>query len=953
MQLSSERLIVPHYESQLLQLLGSVAILAQRHSRDFSDVFLAAFTRTEESSGESHKERKQRLVAWLGLYSKFTGPRSLYRSEDLHSFFERTLAYPDTTVQRASLECLVRWKSAAITANADRLRNILEQSKLRDELLQVVSGEEAGGVAETHRAEVMPLFIRIVYGLMTSRQGRSSAGSGQGRSGRRAAILGSLRTCSQSELDVLIDLAISPFRPQLDASDELVLSQAPDVALNRQNGFLGLLLDILKHLARHIVHRWHDLLRVVINILHHANATIMAQTSAAEVVQDEDEDQEEDEDESPTRSPLPVLRRLRQLAFKRLADFVKTDLEFDFAPYIGAIVPSDVTPRLAKLPAENAQAPSAMFELLASWSLRRDTLSYYVDYDAGILPAIFGCLSVRNAKPAVIHRVLDVISSLVAFADEDGGVASMVGREIISPSLDSLLTNLSAILSSHLDLMGRGKTLGQRLVSVLTTLTPYIDAQSHAEAFLALLVPLLRKSSKGTPERVRIDLLKTTAALVPIAKLSPSAELFDDLFGATSTLFSTVQSRNGRIQLAAALASIAAIDASLATAASILVDLNSFSKTRSEEPDFDRRLDAYSKLNEQLYAQLPRRMWAAVLHDALFHVRDDQELVIRSSASFTLRRLIQVAADQPAEYKDLVEKTLMAGIRTSLRAQSDAVRAEVLSVLSFAVEQLDAFPDLAQLKCLLVGGDSEANFFNNIQHVQTHRRTRALRRLADEVEAGNVAGKIISDLFTPLLDHFLLDTNESKNAELANEAISCLGRLCARLGWTPYSKIAYHYLRLARKTAPQQRLCIRALVAVLRGFHLDEATESKVLAIVSERLLPSLLAFLEQRDEQNEEMRIPVAEGIAALINKLPDGMRHAPTVGLLMNLSSILRSFAQSVRDQARQALCNITALMGGEVFPTVIKELRSALQRGPQLHVLAFTVHAILLRVTSADHT
>ena len=199
-------------------------LLAQRHSRDFTEVFLMCFQRDDTPTkkspeeeafvqpDESAKERKLRLLAWLGLYAKFSNPKALFRSADLDAHFRTLLAFPDVDVQKLALDCVLRWKSPALKANAERLKNLLDVSKLRDELLQFVSATEAGGLDPLHRDEIVPLFIRITYGIMTSRQGRASTSSGQGRAGRRAAILGALRTCTSDELGTLVDLTVGPLR---------------------------------------------------------------------------------------------------------------------------------------------------------------------------------------------------------------------------------------------------------------------------------------------------------------------------------------------------------------------------------------------------------------------------------------------------------------------------------------------------------------------------------------------------------------------------------------------------------------------------------------------------------------------------------------------------------------------------------------------------------------------
>lgn len=267
-----------------------------------------------------------------------------------------------------------------------------------------------------------------------------------------------------------------------------------------------------------------------------------------------------------------------------------------------------------------------------------------------------------------------------------------------------------------------------------------------------------------------------------------------------------------------------------------------------------------------------------------------------------------------------------------------------------AVEHLSGILELDQLKCLLVDGDQEANFFYNIVHIQVHRRTRALRRLADDFEAGSMSSKVISDVFIPLLDHFIAGSDDKKDPDLVNETVQCLGRLAKHLAWSGYNKLVQQYSKLAKVVGSAQKASVRALVAVLKGFHFDLAADARLLGLVTGRILPDLLRYLEKREESDEEVRIPVAEGICAVVQYLPDATRSAHESSLLMALSQILRSQDQHLRDLTRQTLCNITATAGIESFPTVVKELRRALARGPQLHVLAFTVHAILVRLAAS---
>lgn len=964
-QIAPERLIVQSYEAQLLTLLSEIPNLAQRYSRDITEVFFNCFQRDDSNVSkeveegkpnyvhdESSKERKLRLLAWLGLYSKFSNPKALYRADDLAAHFRTLLAFPDVDVQKLALNCLLRWKTPALVANADRLQNLLDVSKLRDELLRFVSDTEAGGIDPNHRVEIVPLFIRITYGIMTSRAGRASASSGQGRAGRRAAILGALRTCASAELSTLVDLTIGPLKEMLNVVDGTFsfAAVAPNVSGKRQLGFLGLLADILKHLGKELVGRWPEMIGCVMNLLHFAQKGIDSENDDDEEEEKNVEETEEegDEDEEVKAAPL---RRIRQLGLKRLADFFRLEAGFDYTPYVVAAFPSFLSPRLASLPAENAQSPSSLLELFVTWSARRDLVHHLVDHDLDLLPSLYRCLTVRNVKPAVILRVFDIVASFLEFAEEDGGRTSVIGQTIIQPGVNVLLVELSGLFAATSGNVDAKNVVGQRQISLLCSLAPYVDSQEQAKNFLALVTPMLRKANKTVPEKVKTELLKIMTSLFPLARPLPSTPLYDRCSDAISSLFSSTRTRSARLQLVAAFITFAAVDPDFAATGTLIADLNSFSTKRSEEPDFDRRLAAFSLLNEKIYTTIRPADWIPIINNMLFFIQDPEELAIRSNAAFTLRRFVEIAGgvDAKPEIKAILTRVFLPGLRRSLNSKLEIVRAEILGVFAVAVEKCSGVAELDQLKCLLVDGDQEANFFNNIVHIQIHRRTRALRRLADEVEAGSISSKVVADIFTPLLDQFIMGADDKKDPDLVNETVQCLGRLAKHLAWSAYNKLAQHYLKEAKVIGSAQKACVRTLVVILKGFHFDLEADPRLLEITTGRLLPELLKYLEKREEIDEEIRIPVAEGISAVVQHLPVDARSSIETSLLMALAQILRSKDQHTRDLTRTTLCNIAASAGINVLPAMVKELRRALQRGPQLHVLAFTVHAILVRLAS----
>ena len=84
----------------------------------------------------------------------------------------------------------------------------------------------------------------------------------------------------------------------------------------------------------------------------------------------------------------------------------------------------------------------------------------------------------------------------------------------------------------------------------------------------------------------------------------------------------------------------------------------------------------------------------------------------------------------------------------------------------------------------------------------------------------------------------------------------------------------------------------------------------------------------------------------------LPPSTRNAQISRLITVLCQIFRSKSQETRDLTRDTLNKIAVILGPSYLAEILCELRTALTRGPHLHVLAYITHALLVHVTSDTH-
>ena len=969
-----------------MSTLGECSSLTEKHNRDLVPFFLSLV-----GPDAASKLSRQKLTAWLTLFAEFGNPKALYSTDILYSLYISFLSHPDRSLQSLALSCIFTYKSPHLSPYQDQIRILLDDTRWRDELTLL----DLGKIEPQHRAEVMNVIIRLLFGLMLEKRGRSHG------TDRRAAVLGTLASCTDGELGLLVDLMLRPFRSDSSSrrEEQFVLRVVPDGSSEKQQtGFLTLLGDVLKNLGPRLVSYWPALLGTTIDLIGRAQARIESTHHAGGVVEEDDipTDDMEDVDEDVPSSSSKTTRSVRQLGLKRFADFFQCPAPFDFTPYMKESFTSFISPRLSSLDKENTQAPSALLELFYAWTLHGDHVKFLVDHDGRVLPKVYDCLVAINVKPAVVSRIFDIVDRLLAFSTVD----DIIVETIVKPHVSLLLTNLAILTERTKGVASVATPLAQRQISILSEVAQYSTDAAQASTLFDLFAPLLRKPAKLVPEKVKVDLLKILGNLMGlIPGLSDrNTDVYAKTYALLSQLFQILRSRQSRLSLVSAFRSFALIDTTLQSLADLLESLNAYSMRRIEEPDFDRRLDAFANLNETLYKSLSEQDWLPLLYNMLHFIQDPAELAVRNNASFALRHFVDLVATAASpQYEATFTRILYPGLKNGLRSKNEMVRAEVLGVIAYAVAQCSGISALQEMQVLLAGGDEEANFFNNIHHVQVHRRSRALRRLAEQSDEGHLRSNTVAEIFIPLVGNYIASTS-SVDHHLVNEAILTTGRLAKHVAWGAYYALVQKYLRLSREKDESERVYIRTLVVLLDNFHfpmeeilpeiekpeeddmdtvvedgddnhkendhgglpsaISIPTASRNSALIADavnlRLLPNLLHHLEKRDSTTEDStRIPIAIGIVKVAKHLPAATREPQITRLITVLTQILRSRSQETRDLTRDTLARIAVSLGSSYLSLILREMRGALLRGPHLHVLAYVTHTLLVHVTSGEHT
>ena len=376
------------------------------------------------------------------------------------------------------------------------------------------------------------------------------------------------------------------------------------------------------------------------------------------------------------------------------------------------------------------------------------------------------------------------------------------------------------------------------------------------------------------------------------------------------------------------------------------------------------------------------RQWLPLLHNLIFFIRMDEEFgVLSSNSADGIRRFIKTAADCQSgslkeEFEEHMKSVVLPSIYAGARETSETARREYLRVFGFLLTVMPDWAPVADLGALLRGRQedtSEPTFFFDILSPATARQMEALRTLESSNSAEEFGSQNLGQFFIPLLEHFLFGrTDGSDDHGLGSQATNTIGSLAMSLHWNHWRTTFHRYISYIESRPEMQKQTVRllgkfcdALVlssdadapdamevdvpdgppAPAQRLRVTAPKRSQLATDVLNYFLPPLVKHLHQKDESEVSYRVPVGVVIVKLLRLLPPGQMDQKLAGVLTDICHILRSKSMESRDLARDTLVKIGVILGPSYFGFLLKELRGALTRGYQLHVLSYTMHSILV--------
>ncbi|KAK5990729.1 U3 small nucleolar RNA-associated 20-like protein [Cladobotryum mycophilum] len=955
-------------KAQALKVFKALPSIAERRSRQLVPQFLSWARDEDESAPATDEEAAQSQgtfwslsdrKALIGVFSQFVNPRVLYQHEQVYHALLVLLGNGDADVQKVALKSILTWKQEGVKSYQENLEYLLDEARFKNEIAVFLQGDEI--IKSEHRPELMPVLLRLLYGRAVSRKGVN---------------------LSVEDLGSFLDIAVGKLKDVqvvVPAAHRKKLFDEEIISPRKQFGFLNMILSLISELGTNVTPYMEKLVNTILYCLVHSCRQL------GNVGSDENEGQIEEEEKASTQS---LLKSTRSTGIKCLIALFQNAQDFQWEPYQDIIIEEVVAPRHENLPAETAQGVSGMLQLLSTWSNLPKAALFLAPHGTalpnGALPKLVECIGFEKGKEPVKIHTLAILQSLARLAMAPAAESEfneIIKAELLDPNAAMILSNITTVLKTS-DI---SNTLLEASIETILSLAPIFQDLDNVQAIIRISSFLLQQPARRVNPRLKGRILLIIESFVGLPDAGSDDTLLNDVYMTISALFSYFKDRENRQSLCRVLLAISKQDATIAEVSNLCNDLNTFKEGRIDEPDYDRRLAAFSAIANKRDIALAPKQWLPVLHNLIYFMKMDEEFgVLATNAADGIRRFIQDSADckdteVKTRFDDYLKNIFLPSAYAGAREPSDTVRREYLRVFGFLISTMPEWPPVADLSALLnerQEDSSEPSFFFNILSPAISRQLEALRTLENANSSKEMGSQNLAQFFIPLLEHFIYGRADSSDDHgLSAQAASTISNLAMSLHWNHFRTTLHRYIGYIESRPEQQKQTIRLLGKFTDAFLLAlqegsgaevmdvDQTESSSSAMqrlqltaprgselapyVLDYFLPPLTKHLHQKDESEVSYRVPVGITIVKLLKLLPGSQMDQKLAGVLTDICHILRSKALEARDMARETLVKIAVLLGPSHFGFILKELRGALTRGYQLHVLSYTMHSILIAV------
>uniref|UniRef100_A0A915PNY0 Uncharacterized protein n=1 Tax=Setaria digitata TaxID=48799 RepID=A0A915PNY0_9BILA len=722
---------------------------------------------------------------------------------------------------------------------------------------------------------------------------------------------------------------------------------------------------------------------------------------------------------------LKELRRLACSAFREIFRLCQ-DRKLE-ADEINAFIKYIIVPQCDKHYDNGVpKVPFNLVQVFLSWTsvpklfylLRLQIPSVSNDTQYSVLSLLCSMLSSKSVSELVKDKVVDGLLNLLTLADEvapDPVADIMLNKLPEIPGINSgtamVLCELPKILAFIFDSLlfkGENRKLNMKHLEVLNRLSEFVQDEEMIKRYISVLLTFLESGTVHSVDAVN-SLLSTVLRLIAVA--TDGTEFLKNLTNMQSTLMERSY-REILQKIEEAIANkLKENDKRKSELLSYIVNLDAWDGRRIDEPDYDKRHSAYLDLLKALTANevIDPVLLYLLLHNDYYVIVQAKDISLRSAAARNFRCVIEYFGNNMNEHEGQngIDSHMLPLVLKGLNDQKEIIRHDFVNLL---VSMIACFPEHKDFRYLIPlrnTAEIDLDFFENVTHMQIHRRQRAFYKLKQGLESGEIRipNGVLLRFVLPLLQPYIVDLSSNTSA-LSDAALALLTQIMRGTPWKKYFPMVDFYMKRLRKenVNVNHKAIVRVIVAIVDGFHFvvseneqherskekdeveindenDKSEESMQVTVeednvkvntsgtlkkstssiqqkVVEYLIPRLKDCATGKDlvshrkaqsgkyykEDDDIQRAPIAVATVKLLQKMPQKIMDYNLPGVIIKLCSLLMSRSIGIREAAGRTIIEIAKILGSKYIRFIVREMKETMKKGYQIHVMIFYVHKLL---------
>ncbi|KAI6183438.1 Small subunit processome component 20-like protein [Aphelenchoides bicaudatus] len=695
--------------------------------------------------------------------------------------------------------------------NAEKIAEKLGRKLIKKTLISLMNvfakfsiDEDNTKLAEEDRADVIPVLLNLLDGKMHTKTKKNIP--------RRPIIFRFVASCRPNELELFLKTTFWAISDLIDpTSIRQTCSNIIDhfnpvetIAMTRLTGLLDCLEEIYKKLARSLNEKQNSYVyqvTIVCNLLIRLGL----------------------EHPQTSKHFQKILRNLRAQAFDLLHTLFNAFQRREFTTdELNVLFEECIRPYLSEKET-NADLP---WSILKFFGRLTEITHFYPLLNIPIFEAedsktalgflcdgLFVPMLTQDNRIFIVERVIN----LMTFFHEESVVklpelrqARLIcpeaegrsfGTRIVINHVSRLIAYLKDALPKEIHSSSQGATVN---FTLLEKISAFSSDPSLGADFAATLLPFVESGFLRSDDNL-------ASVLVAIGNFVVHDSQPEAYFQRVSPFLSKFQSRKTRNALLQLLKSIQAnsrTPSQLKDHIECLQQLEAWDPKKIEEPDHERRHETMAKLAKLYESEcvLSIDVMRAYLHSHFYALSHVDEISIRSASSNCLRLLIlRLKRAKTIEEKETTQKCLredvLSLVQGSIKSKNENIRHEAVYLLMVLIDNFgDEVELIKPLRQLRNTETPNQCFFENVTHLQIHRRQRAFIDLRNGFESGETQIPIetIDKFLTPLVRPYLLLT-EQKLVPISDESIRLYAIIMRQQPWRIYHGVLNSYIDAVNK----------------------------------------------------------------------------------------------------------------------------------------------------------